>query len=331
MKTLIRTILCSTFLILSIAAHPVYASLPEFSSSPATTTVANDDNAYTAGTHAMDEHRWPDAVSAFDKVISEKGKRVDAALYWKAYSLNKLGKTPLAIATCDQLRAQFADSTWNKDCAVISVDVDANVQIMRDQGQAMRDQGQAMRDQMKLSQIHPTVKIAPLDFDMDGGSGRVARGSDEDLKMLALNSLMYRDPVSALPLLRGILSGNQSLSLKKHALFILAQNKSPEAESILHDAALGKLDPQLQGQAIQAMAVFQGKRANDTLAEVYHTTTDPKIKKSIISAMFITKDAPRMVEMARNEKDLELKRTIVSQLALMNDKAATDYMMELLK
>jgi hypothetical protein len=47
--------------------------------------------------------------------------------------------------------------------------------------------------------------------------------------------------------------------------------------------------------------------------------------------MFITKDAPHMVEMARNEKDLELKRRIVSELALMNDKAATDYMMELLK
>ena len=42
-------------------------------------------------------------------------------------------------------------------------------------------------------------------------------------------------------------------------------------------------------------------------------------------------DSVRMVEMARNEKDLELKRRIVSELALMNDKAATDYMMELLK
>jgi len=132
-------------------------------------------------------------------------------------------------------------------------------------------------------------------------------------------------------LLRGILSGNQPLNVKKHALFVLAQSKSPEAESILRDAALGKLDPQLQGQAIQAIAIFQGKRANDTLAEVYRTTTDPKIKSSIISAMFITKDASRMVEMARSEKDLELKRRIVSELALMNDKAATDYMMELLK
>jgi hypothetical protein len=166
---------------------------------------------------------------------------------------------------------------------------------------------------------------------MDSGDSKVARGSDEDLKILALNSLLNREPSTAIPLLRGILSGNQPISVKKRALFVLAQSKSPEADSILHDAALGKLDPQLQEEAIRSMAVFQGKRANDTLAEVYRTTTDPKIKRSIISAMFITRDAPRMVEMAKSEKDLELKRTIVSQLALMNDKAATDYMIELLK
>jgi hypothetical protein len=320
MTNFIRTTFCSTVLALFAAAQPVHALMTELASPGSFVVAIADDDAYTVGTRAMDEHRWPDAVSAFDKVISEKGKRVDAALYWKAYSLNMLGKTPLAIATCDQLHSQFADSPWNKDCSVISVDVRANARAMTDQMRIDRDQ------------VRTYVKVAPFRFDGNGGGeSGVARGSDEDLKILALNSLMNRDPTTALPLLRGILSGNQPLSVKKHALFVLAQSKSPDAESILHDAALGKLDPQLQGQAIQTMAVFQGKRANDTLAEVYRTTTDPKIKKSIISAMFITKDAPRMVEMARNEKDLELKRTIVSQLALMNDKAATDYMMELLK
>jgi hypothetical protein len=318
MTNLIRTTFCSTVLVLFTAAQPIHALMTEIAS-PAPFIVIADDDAYTIGTRAMDEHRWQDAVSAFDKVIGEKGKRVDAALYWKAYSLNKLGKAPLAIATCDQLHSQFADSPWNKDCNTISVDAQADPKVMA-----------ADNMRLRIDRVHPYVKIAPIRPDMGGDSG-VARGSDEDLKMLALNSLLNRDPVTALPLLRGILSGNQPLSVKKHALFVLAQSKSPEAESILHDAALGKLDPQLQGQAIQAMAVFQGKRANDTLAEVYRTTTDPKIKSSIISAMFITKDAPRMVEMARNEKDLELKRRIVSELALMNDKAATDYMMELLK
>ena len=318
MKNFICTTLCSTVLILFSTAQSVHALT--LSPSLAPVVVLEDDDAYTVGTRAMDEHRWPDAVSAFDRVINEKGKRVDAALYWKAYSLNKLGKTPLAIATCDQLHSQFAGSTWNKDCAAISVDVQVDAKAMADD-----------KVKVKMDKVHPYVKVAPFAVYGEGGDSGVARGSDEDLKMLALNSLLNKDPATALPLLRGILSGNQPPSVKKHALFVLAQSKSPEAESILHDAALGKLDPQLQGEAIRTMAVFQGKRANDTLAEVYRTTTDPKIKRSIISAMFITRDAPHMVEMARSEKDLELKRALVSQLALMNDKAATDYMMELLK
>jgi HEAT repeat protein len=314
MKPIIRTTLYSTAFSFCVAAQPVRALMVELSSTPV--LVVTDDDAYTVGQRAMDEHRWPDAVSAFDRVISEKGKRVDSALYWKAYSLKKLGKTPLAAATCDQLHSQFADSPYNKDCAVISIDgPDTKVVV---------EQWKNDRDQMR-------VRVAPYGVFMDGGDSKVARGSDEDLKILALNSLLNRDPSSAIPLLRGILSGNQPISVKKRALFVLAQSKSPEADSILHDAAVGKLDPQLQEEAIRSMAVFQGKRANDTLAEVYRTTTDPKIKKSIISAMFITRDAPRMVEMAKSEKDLELKRTIVSQLALMNDKAATDYMIELLK
>jgi hypothetical protein len=320
MTNFMRAALCLIALVLCATTQPIHASALEFSSAPV--VIGVDDDPYAVGTRAMDEHRWPDAVSAFDKVINEKGKRVDAAFYWKAYSLNKLGKTPLAIATCDQLHSQFADSPWNKDCAVISVDVQAA------DAKAMADD--KMKTKVKIDRVEPRVRIEPFYYG-DREDNCVARGSDEDLKMLALNSLLNKDPSTALPLLRGILSGNQPSCVKRHALFVLTQSKSPDAESILHDAALGKLDPQLQGEAIRSIAVFQGKRANDTLAEAYRTTTDPKIKKSIISAMFITKDAPRMVEMARNEKDLELKRTIVSQLALMNDKAATDYMLELLK
>jgi hypothetical protein len=317
MKNLFQTALCITVLLLPATTHAVHALVPELSTT-FYSSAAEDDGSYSAGTRAMDEHRWSDAVTAFDKVISQKGDRVDAALYWKAYSLNKLGRAPLAVATCDQLRSQFVASPWNKDCNAISVNVDA---------QALAEE--KIKSKMKGDPTY--IRVAPYDRDRERGDDRVTPGSDEDLKILALNSLMHRDPATALPLLRGILTGNQSLSVKKHALFILAQNKSPEAESILRDAALGKLDPQLQPQAIQALAVFQGKSANDTLAEVYRTTTDPKIKKSIISAMFITKDAPRLVEMAKNEKDLQLKRDIVSQLAVMNDPAATEYMMELLK
>jgi hypothetical protein len=326
MRDLLRITLCSTALLLPATTYAVHTLPPELSSNFYATAPEDD---YGVGQHAMDEHRWPDAVAAFDKVINAKGERVDAALYWKAYSLNKLGNTQLALATCKQLRAQFANSTWNKDCDTMAVSVQVDSQASGDKD----------KDKVKLridrERVQPYVRVDPkgpyVYVEDRRGEDGVPRGSDEDLKLIALNSLMRREPAQAIPLLRGILTGNDPIRVKKHALFVLAQAKTPEADAILRDAALGKLDPQLQSEAIQTMAVFQGPKANDTLAEVYRTTTDPKIKKSIINAMFITKDATRMVEMAKNEKDLELKRQLVSQLALMNDKAATDYMMELLK
>ena len=100
---------------------------------------------------------------------------------------------------------------------------------------------------------------------------------------------------------------------------------------MLHDAAVGKMSPELQSQAVQSMAIYEGKRANDTLVEVYRSTSDAKLKRSVINSIFITQDAPRLVDLARNEKDLDLKRDIVSKLAIMHDKVASDYMMELLK
>ena len=318
MKSLLRTTLCSTLFLVPVAVRPLYAAAPGPLTEASVTLAVDDDSSYTAGTQAMDANNWPGAVNAFDKVINAKGKRVDAALYWKAYSLNKLNKLQLASATCDQLHSQYMDSPWNRDCAALAPNIQINTaELTKNVEEMTRNAG-----------VMAAASVDSLHFDADTPP---ARGSDDDLKMLALNSLLNQDPARAVPLLRGILAGNQPASVKKHALFVLAQSKSPEAESILRDAVTGKMDPQLQRQAIQSMAVFQGKRANDTLVEVYKTTSDPQIKLSVVSALFFTGDAPKMVELAKNEKDLSQKRNIVSMLAIMNDKAASDYMMELLK
>ena len=118
-----RAFLLSSALLIFTAARPLpaLAFQPFFGTAyPASTP--DDDSSYTAGTHAMNEQRWPDAVSAFDKVINAKGKKTDAALYWKAYSLKKLGNSQLASATCFQLRSQYTGSSWNKDCDALSID-----------------------------------------------------------------------------------------------------------------------------------------------------------------------------------------------------------------
>ena len=261
-------------------------------------TIAPEQDEYARGTQALDQQRWQDAVTSFDRVVEAKSKKADAALYWKAYALNKLGRAALVSSTCTQLHTTYAASTWNKDCSALTLTEPVAARV-----------SESRRE----------------------GSHRIESGSDADLKALALNSLLNRDAAQALPLIRNILTSNNSPELKQRALGMLAQNRSPEAQAMVRDVALGKFAPDEQQQAIQMIGVFQGKRANDTLAEIYRTSSDGSIKRAVVSALFISGDASRMVDLARNEKDLSLKHDIVAQLALMNDKAATDYMTELLK
>ena len=295
-----KTFLCCTLtslLLLPLAAAPrAWAA----EASPRAAAAESSDEAFANGTRAMNEQRWHDAMSAFNLVIASKGsKRIDAALYWKAYCLMKMSRTAEASASCDVLRTRFPASSWNQDCGALAVASGSSA--------------------------------AAGSLGSERGIGKPKTGSDDDLKLLALNSLAQQDPARAIPIVRKILTGDQSEEFKKHALFSLTQSRSPEATSLLQDAVNGKLGTAVQIDAIRSAGLFEGKRANDSLAAVYNSTQDVAIKQAVVTAFFLSNDAPRLVELAGNEKNLELKRFIVQRLSMMHDKAATDYMLELLK
>lgn len=284
---------------------------------PAAVASAQNADPYATGMRALNQQRWPDAVAAFSRVADSRGKKADAALYWKAYSLNKLGNASLANATCTQLHTTYSASSWNRDCTAL------------DLGQnGVPNAAEIQNLQKDLSDLANSGDLKDL---AAGARSQDPSNSDADLKILALNSLMNRDPAQAIPILRNLLASNQSNDVKQHAIFVLAQSTSPEAQHLMHDLVVGHVSPSLQRQAIQMSGITEGKRGNDTLEEVYRTTSNPQIKAAVISAFFVSGDSPRMVHLAREEKNLEQKRSIVSQLALMQDKAATDYMLELLK
>ncbi len=286
-------------MVLILFAITPHAAVARISPSGAAFDVS-DDGTFASGTRAMNELRWPDAISAFDQVIAARnGKRIDAALYWKAYCLMKMSHTAEASASCHLLRTRFPASTWNHDCGALTVGVGA-------------DGGKGRSESV-------------------ANSGGMARGSDDDLKLLALNSLAQQDPARAIPVIRNVLAGDLPQEFKKHALFALTQSRSPEATSLLQDAVDGKLGKVVQIDAIQSTGLFEGGRANESLARLYKSSQDKDVKEAVIIAFFVSSDASRMVELARNEKNKEVKRTIIERLALMHDKAATNYMFELLR
>jgi hypothetical protein len=278
----------------------------------------------------MNEQRWSDAVTAFDKAAAAKGKHEDASLYWKAYSLNKLGRKEEALATCASLRKQQPASTWNRECIVLRAggvtDPDTLVALSKIDALQRMDWPKIKID------VNPDDYRALAEVYGRGYSIKSDQATTEDdIKILALNALMRQDPAKALPLLRDLLKSDKSVEMRREALFVLSRSKDPQAQTILTEIATAKGDPAMQREAIQILALNRGKDAGPTLVEVYHGSTDAQVKRACINGLFLAHDAPRLVELARGEKDLNLKRDIVSQLSLMHDQAATDYMLELLK
>jgi hypothetical protein len=324
----------------------------QYAQSAKLSRTANDDYLYQNGQRALDSRHWDQALEAFNQVAAHAGSRADGALYWKAYTLDKLGRRDEAMAAIAELRKSYASSRWLDDANALEVEV-------------KQAAGQ---------------KVSP------------ESESDEDLKLMAINGLVQSDPDRAIPLLENMLKGAQSPKLKERALFVLAQSSAPKAQQLLEQVARGGGNPDLQVKAITYLVLArrkQGAGNAQLLPEIYASTSDANVKRAILSAymsshdtehllqvaqtektpelrlnairfvgsssggdalvpiyasdqdrqvkqaivetLFAHGNAKALVDLARSEKDPEMKKIIVRFLSTMKGKEATDYLMEILK
>jgi len=113
-------------------------------------------------------------------------------------------------------------------------------------------------------------------------------------------------------------------------LFVLLQNGSPRAREAVMNVARGGSNPDLQQSAIRSLGVFGGEQGRDLLAELYPKATDARVKREILNALFVRGAADKIIAIARQETNSDLKKDAVSKLSVMKSKEATDYMLELL-
>ena len=246
------------------------------------------DRSYQEGTRALDHSKWDEAAKLFAQEADRKGARADAALYWKAYAESKLGRRDAALATIASLRRDYAASRWLNDAQALEVEV----------------------KQQTGTPVSPDAE------------------QNDDLKMLALNGLLHSDPDQAIPIIEKLLHKSTSRKLKDQALFVLSQSKSPKAAQILHDAANGAFNPDIQIEAIHMYGIGRGN--SDELVKIYTTSTDASVKAAATDALFIQRNAKALIELARKETHPELKKQLVEKLSIMRTPEATNYMVEIL-
>jgi len=232
---------------------------------------------YAEGQSAADEYRWDRALMYFNRVLDLKGTRQDAALYWKAFSQNRLGQRSEALATIAELTKNYPSSPYRKSANVLEAEV------RRDVGQPVRPQDSA----------------------------------DDDVKLIALQALQNNSPEEAIPLLEKLLEGTSGRKVKQRALFVLAQSKSPRAREVLRNYAKGSSTPDLQSQAIQYLGVHGGAESRTILAEVYGATTDIDVKRRILRAFMVSGDKERLFKAAQGEQNEDLRAEAIGQLGNM--------------
>lgn len=237
---------------------------------------------YEQGTDAIDEEEWDEALRAFSRVAEMKGSRADGAAFWSAYALNKLGRKAEALKTVDALKKAYPQSRWLDDAEALELE------LRQSRGE----------------------KVSP------------DRVGDDDLKMIAINSLMHTDPEKAFPLLEKIVrSGSASKKVRERALFILSQSSSPRAQSLLGEIARGNANPDMQREAVRYLGISGSSQSRQVLADMYASAASRAVKKEVLQAFMISGDKARVLTAARGEKDPDLRREAIRMLGIMGGRA----------
>jgi HEAT repeats len=263
--------------LLTLALHALPALSASMAMAAAESADPKEEALYADGTRAINESRWSEAEAIFARLAGQRGSRAEGAIYWKAYAENKEGQSSKAISSCAALRHGFPQSHWIEDCGALEIEI---------------------RD-------HSGQPAPPL------------AEQDDELKLLALNSLMQHDEAHALPAIRQILNSDHPERLKERALFVLAQSQSKEAQDLFAQIARGQSNPALQVKAIQMWAAFRGQQSADSLAGIYEQSHDDRVKKAVLQAYLISGNPGRLLEAARHESDPELARTAVHLLGAL--------------
>ncbi len=164
---------------------------------------------------------------------------------------------------------------------------DAGREAARAAQDGMRAGADALRD-MSIT-LGGTAAMSP--------SGRRrnpnCRDADDDERVIALNALQQMDAERAMPMLRKVLARRDECSetLRRRAVFIVAQKKSPESAELLVNAARNDPNAEVREEAVQWLSRVGGDRAIDFLRDVARSDTSVSLRKRAVFALAQSKEA----------------------------------------
>ncbi|TPW16481.1 MAG: hypothetical protein FD129_719, partial [bacterium] len=173
-----------------------------------------------------------------------------------------------------------------RDDAAREVDREVARELAREDAEAARERSREARED---------GPNAGVDMDHDDDDGEM------DTEMAALHALMQMNPERALPILKKVLARRDpgSTELRSHALFLLAQNPSDEAQAVILDAVRNDPDIEVRKNGVFWLSQIPGDASLEAILELLKSSQPEEVKENAIFALS-QHDSPRARGALRN-------------------------------
>jgi HEAT repeat protein len=300
------------------------------------------DRGYESGARALDRREFAEAVTRFDAVAAAGQARADGALYWKAYALAKLGRGGEATAALDELAKKHPKSLWLNDAKVM------RVEIAQAGGKPLSPED-ASDDEMKLMAINALVQSDP-ERAVPLLEKLLGKPSAPKLRERALFVLSQSDSPKAREVVVRVARGGANPDLQLIAVRNLGLYGGKESRQVLADLYGSSADPMIKRQVLHGFMVggerdrmlsiarsernlelrkeairFLGTMgANAELAQLYASEASPEVRQQLMQALFVGGNTGKLIEIAKTEKDRDLRARAIHHLGTSDAAAAGD-------
>ncbi len=239
---------------------------------------------------------WQKAAEKFRSFLTDfpQDRDVDAALYWYAYALQKLGKKDEAAEPLLRLIKDFSNSSWRREAEAMLVVIG--------RGEAVQ---QALNDRTNC-----------------------------EIKILALQSLFQANEERAFSFVSEVLKSNQTgcPGLQAAAVSLLGSYGGARGTPLLLDIARGQSDLKLRLTAIRRLGDQNLDSVAEDLARLYDADRTKEIRVQILRALAQMQSAraeAKLIELARAGDDLGLRQLAIRYLGEKNASGSLDELIRL--
>jgi HEAT repeat protein len=253
------------------------------------------DSLYRTARSALNNSQYQRAVDLFRRFRdrSPRSENVGNSYYWEAFALYRAGSDDglrAARAALRTLADKYPNATTRRDGEVLMRRVQGEL-ARRGDAEAAASIEEDVNDIAPRPPRTPTAARPPREPKpprAPRSNGRASSCDDEDdIRIAALNAVLQMDAERAVPLLKTVLARRDegSACLRRKAVFLVSQKRSPETAAILLDAVRSDPDQEVREQAVFWLSQVPGDETVTALDSVLRASTDPNVQEKALFAI----------------------------------------------